>query len=154
MSDPFHHVPVMADEIVALFAPVPPGLVLDATLGGGGHAELILAAHPHLSVLGLDRDDTALAAARQRLERFGDRAIIVHSRFDFLQTVMSTANIDHLSGALFDLGVSVAAARPCRARLLVPQRRPLDMRMDRERGVDGRRRRQRVQRERAGPHAP
>src|SRR6185369_16162705 len=58
MTDQFHHVPVMAAEIVDLFAAVPPGFVLDATLGGGGHAELLLATHQHLGVLGLDRDAT------------------------------------------------------------------------------------------------
>jgi len=130
VSDPFHHVPVMADEIVALFAPVPPGFVLDATLGGGGHAELILATHPHLSVLGLDRDETAVAAASERLARFGERIRIVHSRFDFLQTAMSTAHIDQLSGALFDLGVSSPQLDRAERGFSYRNAAPLDMRMD------------------------
>ena len=54
----------MVDEIVAVFAPVPAGTLLDATLGGGGHAEALLERCPQLSVLGLDRDEQALAAAR------------------------------------------------------------------------------------------
>ena len=71
----FHHQPVMATEIVDVFAGVPPGVVLDATLGGGGHSELILEAFPHLRILGIDRDQNALAAASSRLARFGDRMI-------------------------------------------------------------------------------
>src|SRR3954469_5968002 len=74
-SSEFVHLPVMAAEIVRLFATVPAGWVLDATLGGGGHSELLLEAHPHLSVLGIDRDPSALAAATRRLARFGDRFI-------------------------------------------------------------------------------
>ena len=81
---PFAHRPVMLDEIVAVFAPVPAGVVLDATLGGGGHSEALLESRPDLSVLGVDRDPDALAAATARLERFGDRFRAVHARFDDL----------------------------------------------------------------------
>jgi len=67
MNQAFPHEPVMADEVVGLFAPVPPGLILDATLGGGGHAAAILGAHPGTSVLGIDRDPAAVAAASAAL---------------------------------------------------------------------------------------
>ena len=70
----FAHRPVMADEIVDLFAPVPAGWLVDATLGGAGHATALLEAHPQLKVLGIDQDPDALAAAGARLERFGARA--------------------------------------------------------------------------------
>ena len=63
MSQAFPHQPVMANEVVDLLAPVPPGLIVDATLGGAGHAAAILAAHPHLRVLGIDRDPAAVIAA-------------------------------------------------------------------------------------------
>ena len=76
--DDFVHEPVMVDEVVAVFAPVPEGTLLDATLGGGGHAEALLERCPQLSLLGLDRDEQALDAARQRLHRFGERATTVH----------------------------------------------------------------------------
>ena len=102
----FHHLPVMVDEITALFGTVPSGYVLDATLGGGGHSEALLEAWPHLSILGIDRDERALAAAMQRLDRFGDRLQVFHTRFDGLETAMEALSIDTLSGALFDLGVS------------------------------------------------
>ena len=72
----FAHRPVLLDLVVELFGPVPPGVVVDATLGGGGHAEALLDAHPHLSVLGLDQDPDAIAAASARLARFGDRVAV------------------------------------------------------------------------------
>jgi len=72
MDSDFSHLPVMAHEIVALFAPVPDGVVVDATVGGGGHAAAILSSRPGLRLVGLDRDLDALAAARVRLAPFGD----------------------------------------------------------------------------------
>ena len=74
MSGPapaFSHRPVLVDLVVELFAPVPPGVVVDATLGGGGHAEALLEAHPHLSVLGLDQDPDAIDAPTPRRTRYG-----------------------------------------------------------------------------------
>ena len=126
----FHHQPVMASEIVAVFATVPAGIILDATLGGGGHSELILDAYPSLGILGIDRDETALAAATQRLARFGDRFTAVHSRFDHLRTAMNAARIDHLSGALFDLGVSSPQLDRADRGFSYRLDAPLDMRMD------------------------
>src|SRR5688500_10035540 len=105
MSD-FSHEPVMVDEIVAVFAAVPAGTVLDATLGGGGHSAALLDEYPEMSILGIDRDQQALAAASKRLERYGDRVTTAHSRFDGIRDVMQANEIEQLSGALFDLGVS------------------------------------------------
>ncbi|MGH9063330.1 MAG: 16S rRNA (cytosine(1402)-N(4))-methyltransferase, partial [Acidimicrobiales bacterium] len=79
MSQAFEHRPVMLAEVVELFGPAPAGLVADATVGGGGHAAAILAAHPHLSVLGLDRDGEAVTAATARLGPWGERAAVVHA---------------------------------------------------------------------------
>ena len=75
MPADFEHAPVMRDEIVDTFRAVPAGVVLDATLGGGGHAEAILDSRADLRVLGLDRDPDALDAATARLDRFGDRVM-------------------------------------------------------------------------------
>ena len=66
VADDFEHQPVMRDEIVDVFSTVPPGVVLDATLGGGGHTEAILESRADLRVLGIDRDHTALKAAGAR----------------------------------------------------------------------------------------
>jgi 16S rRNA (cytosine1402-N4)-methyltransferase len=92
-DESFAHVPVMVDEITELFGPVPAGTVVDATLGGGGHAAAILTAHPHLDVLGIDRDADALAAARRRLAEFGPRIRTWRGRFDQLDEALSDAGI-------------------------------------------------------------
>ncbi|MEI6498147.1 MAG: 16S rRNA (cytosine(1402)-N(4))-methyltransferase RsmH [Actinomycetota bacterium] len=130
MSEPFEHQPVMASEIVEIFAPVPPGWVLDATLGGAGHAALLLDAHPHLKVLGIDRDADALTIARERLARFGDRVATVQRRFDHLASAMEALAIDSLSGALFDLGVSSPQLDRAERGFSYRLDAPLDMRMD------------------------
>ncbi|MCU4183693.1 16S rRNA (cytosine(1402)-N(4))-methyltransferase RsmH [Acidiferrimicrobium sp. IK] len=129
-SAPFSHRPVMLDEIVDAFAPVPPGVVLDATVGGGGHAAAILAAHPHLRVVGLDQDPDAVGAARDALGAFGDRAAVVRARFDRLDAVLDELAIPVLSGALFDLGVSSPQLDRAGRGFSYRADAPLDMRMD------------------------
>ena len=139
----FRHVPVLRDEVVAAFAPVPPGWVVDGTLGGAGHATAILDAHPHLSVLGLDRDPLAVQVATERLARFGDRAHVVHTRFDRIADAMSllrrtrtTADTTEeeiptgLSGILLDLGVSSPQLDRGDRGFSYRNSGPLDMRMD------------------------
>ena len=126
----FSHDPVMVREITELFASVPHGFVLDATLGGAGHTTAILDAHPGLSVLGLDRDPAALAASRVRLAPYGDRVMLQHRRFDDLDAAMSEAGIDELSGALFDLGVSSHQFDSGERGFSYRHDAPLDMRMD------------------------
>lgn len=128
----FHHLPVMAEEIVELFGAVPAGIVLDATLGGGGHTELLLERWPHLSVLGVDRDPRAIRAATARLARFGERIRTYHTRFDGLEHAMEALAIDHLSGALFDLGVSSPQLDEPERGFSYRHAAPLDMRMDTE----------------------
>jgi len=129
-AQPFHHLPVMVHEIVGLFEKVPPGFVLDATLGGGGHSEHLLERWPHLSILGIDRDEHALAAAQARLARFGDRLRVYHCRFDRLDEAMEALSIDTLSGALFDLGVSSPQLDVAERGFSYRNDAPLDMRMD------------------------
>lgn len=130
MTGAFEHRPVMLAEIMQIFAPVPPGWVLDATLGGAGHATALLEAHSHLRVLGLDRDGDALAVAAARLSVFGDRAATAHQRFDHLDDAMEALSIDHLSGALFDLGVSSPQLDRAERGFSYRNDAPLDMRMD------------------------
>jgi 16S rRNA (cytosine1402-N4)-methyltransferase len=127
----FEHRPVMVDEIVDLLGPVPGGVVLDGTVGGGGHAMAILEAHPHLSILGIDRDQDALRAAAGRLARFGDRVELHHARFDHFPEVMERRGISWLSGALFDLGVSSWQFDAGERGFSYREDAPLDMRMDR-----------------------
>lgn len=126
----FEHAPVMRDEIVAALREVPAGVVLDATLGGGGHAEAILESRDDLRVLGIDRDPDALDAARGRLLRFGDRAMTHRCRFDDLDEAMEAHDIGELSGALFDLGVSSPQLDRAERGFSYRNEGPLDMRMD------------------------
>jgi 16S rRNA (cytosine1402-N4)-methyltransferase len=127
---PFTHAPVMRDEITELFRPVPPGLLVDATVGGGGHARALLEAHPHLRVLGLDQDADARRAAARELAPFGDRVRIEAARFDRLAAVVGEIGYETVTGVLFDLGVSSPQLdRPDRG-FSYRAAGPLDMRMD------------------------
>jgi 16S rRNA (cytosine1402-N4)-methyltransferase len=126
----FAHEPVMVEEITELFGPVPPGTVVDATLGGGGHAVAILGAHPHLDLLGIDQDADALAAARIRLAEFGPRVRTWAGRFDELDDALAETGIDEVSGALFDLGVSSPQLDRADRGFSYRNDGPLDMRMN------------------------
>ncbi len=129
-SQPFEHEPVMVDQIVDLMAPVPDGTIVDATVGGGGHAAAILAAHPHVRVAGLDRDPDAVEAAATRLAPFGDRATVHHARFDAIDAVARELGVPELSGVLFDLGVSSHQLDRGERGFSHRFDAPLDMRMD------------------------
>ena len=135
MSEGFEHRPVMVDEIVELFRPVPPGLIVDATVGGGGHARALLDALPRHRLLGLDRDEEALVAANVTLMGFEDRVILRRARFDRLKAMVNEAGDDPVVAVLFDLGVSSPQVdRPARG-FSYSQDAPLDMRMDRSQSL-------------------
>lgn len=129
-TPPFDHRPVMVDEVVALLAPSPPGVLLDATLGGAGHARALLDVAPHLSVVGLDQDPAAVAAARNALASYGSRARVLHSRFDRLLDVLGEFRVEGLSAVLFDLGVSSPQLDRADRGFSYRQEGQLDMRMD------------------------
>lgn len=126
----FEHRTVMRDEVVAALAPVPPGTVLDATLGGGGHAEAILLSRADLAILGIDRDPNAIEAARTRLATFGDRVMVHRGRFDELDAALEAHDVTQLSGAVFDLGVSSPQFDHAERGFSYRHDAPLDMRMD------------------------
>lgn len=126
----FDHVPVMRQEIVDALAPTPPGVVLDATLGGGGHSEALLAARDDISILGLDRDPDALEFATRRLAAHGARVMTHRCRFDQLGEAMEAHDVQHLSAALFDLGVSSPQLDRAERGFSYRNDGPLDMRMD------------------------
>jgi 16S rRNA (cytosine1402-N4)-methyltransferase len=126
----FVHRPVMVGEVVDLFGPVPAGTVVDATVGGAGHSLALLDAHPHVRVVGLDQDPDAVAVARDRLAPFGDRAMVVHARFDRVGEVVDELGLDGLAGALFDLGVSSPQLDRAERGFSHRFDAPLDMRMD------------------------
>jgi len=139
MSQVFKHEPVMEAEVVALFAPVPPGVVIDATVGAGGHASAILEAHPHLRVLGIDRDPEAVEAATDKLSKFGDRATVRHAPFSRLAQEMEDVNasVDQVTGVLFDLGVSSPQLDRAERGFSYRHDGPVDMRMDPTTGPSG-----------------
>jgi 16S rRNA (cytosine1402-N4)-methyltransferase len=126
----FAHEPVMVDEVVELFAPVPDGAVVDATVGGAGHAAALLDAHPGLSVIGLDRDPDAIDAASARLAKYGARARLHRCRFDALAEVVEADGVGPVSGVLFDLGVSSPQMDRGERGFAFRNDGPLDMRMD------------------------
>ncbi len=137
MRQVFDHEPVMQAEVVALFAPVPPGVVIDATVGAGGHASALLDAHPHLRVLGIDRDPDAVTAAKEKLARFGDRATVRQAPFNRLADEMEQSagsSGDPVTGVLFDLGVSSPQLDRAERGFSYRHDGPLDMRMDRSSG--------------------
>ncbi len=135
-GDDFAHLPVMVREVVELLAGTPGGVVLDATVGGGGHAAAVLAASSRHRLIGLDRDRDAITAATARLADFGARAVVVHARFDRLADVLDDiAPGEPVSGILFDLGVSSRQFDEPSRGFSYRFDGPLDMRMDRGEGA-------------------
>ncbi len=142
-SPDFGHVPVLLDRCVELLTPAltrrhPDGsgaVLVDATLGAGGHAERFLTDLPGLGLIGLDRDPSALDIARHRLARFADRVTLVRTRYDGLAEALgesgyaATGSVD---GVLFDLGVSSMQLDRSDRGFSYAQDAPLDMRMDPE----------------------
>lgn len=133
MGDEVRHVPVMRDRVIALLAPAlqePGSVLVDATVGLGGHAEHALSSFPHLRLVGLDRDPLALAASGDRLAGFGERVTLVHAVYDALPRVLADLGLDRVQGILFDLGVSSMQLDEADRGFAYAQDAPLDMRMD------------------------
>jgi 16S rRNA (cytosine1402-N4)-methyltransferase len=131
------HVPVMSDEVVAMLAPAAGSRHVDATLGGGGHAQRILeASDPDGRLLGLDADGAAIARVRARLgSRFGDRLRLRQANFRELATVAPAEGFADVDGCLFDLGVSSFQLADSDRGFGFRVGGPLDMRFDTSRGV-------------------
>ena len=132
------HTPVMLERTIELLAPAleEPGAVLvDATLGMGGHAEAVLDRFPALVLVGLDRDTDALEIAGRRLARFGDRVHLVHAVYDRIDEALSSLSIPAVQGVLFDLGVSSMQLDRVDRGFSYSRDAPLDMRMDATTGV-------------------
>lgn len=132
----FRHVPVLLEQVTALFADAPAGPVVDATLGGGGHAAAIAAVRPDATVIGIDRDPEAIAAARARFAADPDlrgRLQTHRGRFDRVLAELSTQR--PLAGVLFDLGVSSPQLDRAARGFSYRTDAPLDMRMDPDAGT-------------------
>jgi 16S rRNA (cytosine1402-N4)-methyltransferase len=131
------HLPVLVEEVIAILAPAPGSLHIDATLGGGGHTERILeAANPDGRVLGLDADPAAIARVATRLgPRYGDRLVLRQANFRDLAAVAVDAGFDPADGCLFDLGLSSYQLADRDRGFGFRAGGPLDMRFDTSRGV-------------------
>lgn len=148
----YAHEPVMVEEVSSLLGTAPPGVLLDGTVGGGGHAAALLDAHPHLGLLGMDRDPDALSAAAVRLQPYGARVALRHARFADLASEVADAYAAGgsswpavadgdisapgplLSGVLLDLGVSSPQLDRPERGFSYRSEGPLDMRMDPDTG--------------------
>jgi 16S rRNA (cytosine1402-N4)-methyltransferase len=127
------HVPVLLDRVVALVAPAlehPGSVMVDATLGLGGHTEAVLDRCPQARVIGIDRDPHALQRSRERLAGFGERVTFVHAVYDEIADVLADQGLDHVDGVLFDLGVSSMQLDVRDRGFSYAEDAPLDMRMD------------------------
>jgi 16S rRNA (cytosine1402-N4)-methyltransferase len=132
------HIPVLRDRVLTLLAPAleEPGAVLvDATVGLGGHSEEALLRFPAARVVGLDRDTEALRLSGERLAGFGERVTLVHAVYDELPTVLHDLGLDRVQGILFDLGVSSMQLDEAERGFAYAQDAPLDMRMDQTSGI-------------------
>ncbi|GAB3561926.1 16S rRNA (cytosine(1402)-N(4))-methyltransferase RsmH [Arthrobacter alkaliphilus] len=136
------HVPVLKDRCINLLAPgfeaarkrgeTP--VVIDATLGMGGHSEAMLQRFPDLHLVGIDRDEEALDLAGARLEPFADRIDLVHAVYDEIEDVIAGLGIAEVHGILMDLGVSSLQLDERERGFAYSYDAPLDMRMDTSRG--------------------
>ncbi|SES48819.1 16S rRNA (cytosine1402-N4)-methyltransferase [Pedococcus cremeus] len=132
------HIPVLRDRILDLLEPAltePGSVYVDGTLGMGGHAQAVLERCPNARVVGIDRDQEALALAGERLAAWGDRVTLVHAVYDEVATVVADLGIDGVQAALFDLGVSSLQLDEADRGFAYSQDAPLDMRMDQSRGL-------------------
>ncbi|HET7690328.1 MAG TPA: 16S rRNA (cytosine(1402)-N(4))-methyltransferase RsmH [Nocardioidaceae bacterium] len=127
------HVPVLLDRVVALVAPSlegPGSVLVDATLGLGGHTEAVLTRCPEARVIGIDRDPHALERSRERLAPFAERVTFVHAVYDEIGEVLAELGLDEVDGVLFDLGVSSMQLDVRERGFAYAEDAPLDMRMN------------------------
>jgi 16S rRNA (cytosine1402-N4)-methyltransferase len=132
------HVPVMRDRVVELLAPAlqaQGSVVVDGTLGMGGHAEALLTGCPNAHLLGIDRDPQALALAGRRLASFGARVSLVHAVYDQVGEVLADRGLDTVAAVLLDLGVSSLQLDSGDRGFAYRVDAPLDMRMDQTHGT-------------------
>ncbi|PPF63740.1 16S rRNA (cytosine(1402)-N(4))-methyltransferase [Clavibacter michiganensis] len=129
------HTPVMLERCISVLGPAlerPGAVLVDTTLGLGGHAEAFLTRFPELTLVGLDRDLQALALAEGRLKPFGDRVRLVHCVYDEIASALQKLDIDSVDGILFDLGVSSMQLDRAERGFAYSKDAPLDMRMDQD----------------------
>ena len=133
-----YHTPVLVEETLSFLQPVPQGIYIDGTLGGGGHAEQILMRGGAESrLIGFDQDSDALDSARVRLARFGERVTYRKGNFSTLGATLRELGVLKVHGILLDLGVSSHHFDAPERGFSFQEEAPIDMRMDREQRLDG-----------------
>jgi 16S rRNA (cytosine1402-N4)-methyltransferase len=126
----FRHLSVLPEEVIRFLEPANGKTYLDGTLGGGGHASLILKKAPEAFLIGIDRDQSALAAAGTRLAAYSQRTTLIHGNFSDVAEHLNTLGITTLDGFILDLGVSSHQLDTRERGFSFQQDAPLDMRMD------------------------
>jgi 16S rRNA (cytosine1402-N4)-methyltransferase len=129
------HIPVMLQEVKALLEPVPCGVLLDGTVGGGGHAAALLTVRPDCRLVGLDRDAEVLPVADERLGGFGTRVRLEHGDYREFRSLLGARDAASLSGVFLDLGLSSFQLDDPGRGFSFSGNAPLDMRFDRSRGL-------------------
>src|SRR5262245_45384692 len=122
------HVTVLRREVIEAIKPREGGIYLDVTLGAGGHSEAVLEV-PGTRVLGFDRDESALALARERLSCFGDRVELFHGRFSEIERLLAASSKGPVDGLIADLGLSSMQLDDASRGMSFRAEGPLDMRM-------------------------
>lgn len=133
MAENTAHVPVLLQRILDLLAPAierPGAVLVDATVGLGGHSDALLTVHPELTLVAFDRDPNALARSRERLAKHGDRVHFVHAVYDRIPEKLAELGMSTVDGLLFDLGVSSMQLDEADRGFAYSKDAPLDMRMD------------------------
>jgi len=135
-EDRFQHQSVLLAEVLELLAPAPDELIVDGTLGGGGHTEALLRAGA--SVIGIDQDDDALAYATRRLAPYGEAFRFARANFSEVDSVLSQLGVETIDGVLLDIGVSSWQLDEAARGFSFQKDGPLDMRMNRQAGISAR----------------
>ena len=138
VDEAMRHTPVLLGRCVALLAPALErrgAVVVDATLGMGGHSEALLEGCPGARLVGIDRDPQAIELAGRRLARFADRVTLVHAVYDRIPEVLADLGLTHVQGVLLDLGVSSLQLDEVARGFSYAHDAPLDMRMDATAGI-------------------
>ena len=133
----FAHISVLQNEVIKGLRAADGGVFLDATVGGAGHSIAILEANAANSVIGIDQDETALQAARERLARWPSRVQLCKANFAQLEQVLESCGANKVNGILFDLGVSSPQLDQAERGFSYQHNAPLDMRMDVTQGRSG-----------------
>ena len=128
----FHHIPVLFQPVINLIAEHGPRRIIDATIGGAGHARGLLERLPEAELLGIDRDDMAIAAATQNLEPFQDRVILKKGVFSDMKAIAASVGWNHADAILMDIGVSSPQIDDPKRGFSFRMDGPLDMRMNQQ----------------------